>query len=1314
MKKRVFSVFLAVCLAVGLLPALTQPALAVAEYSPSKSIADSSLYFRDNGLTQYSTDNISWIYYTGNFTITGESVSDLAVTNTVVVESGEHDITLSGCRIGAASAEGSSVSDALSPFDIQGGKVNLTLVGENQLYSANYTKAGLHVAPNATLEISSEGSLDARCQKDYDWDYGRGAGIGGSSVESNGTITIDGGTVSAYSYNGAGIGSGVSATSGFGTVTINGGTVYAQTDNGCGIGYGVGSNTSRKDGTVTITGGSVNAHVVSTGVDNVKIGGTVQNNAFDPLQLYTLTLSGVTEATEVTELTTTSALGYPYGTDDMKTDTDGKLYVYLPADRTAARVSIAGATYAGEIAADTNTTTLSPLPPAAEYAAASPEAASGTDYELDDENKTLTIHTAKGAAFWSASGTTYLDYTVLLADDIDVSAFLWTPVGTYYSPFIGSFDGQENSITGLTVNKTALSGTLYAGLLGYVHSGTIQNVTVSGSVSATGAGFVSAGGIVGQTYGTSKALSYLKNCVSAVTVSARRTNALGGYYAYAGGLVGLQNYAETSNCVNTRAVTATVDSNGQAVAGGIAGMIDNTVGGVKNSYNTGAVHAAESGELSTARAGGIAGVLQYNTVQNCYSTGAVTASGDTSSVGGVVGFISLSGTVTDCYYLSGTAGKGVGSSNIGNNNGTGSGTFDDSGALTAGTEEQFGAAQTLAHGDALLDALNGWVNTTASTDYYTWVADNGSVNGGYPVFGAAWAGSGIVLTGVCYNVAAGTLTGTTANMEYSLNGGDWQPCTAESTTGVSFAAGTVRLRQKDKPENVHTLGMITAAAAAPAVPTISGTTTGDSITINTAAGNEYYISGSSAANWSGTPSGYFKETALAGGTHTFSNLTAATQYYIHVRVAATSSALPSASTSVSQSTAAATSSSGGGGGGTASPTGAPVIVGGKTVNIGTEKKSGGTTTVTVDQGKLGTNINNSANGSSVVVTVSKNATTAASLVVKNIEDMAKKGMTLTVQSGTVAYNLNAAAIDTAALVAAFPGADMSKVPFNVAITNSAATVAGETLVLSPVEFTVTAAYNGKTVSVDTFNAYINREIEVTAAQAANITTAVVVNADGSVRHVPTNVVKKNGKYYAIINSRTNSTYALIQNEVTFADATGKWYEAAANEMGSRKIIGGRSADIFDGGASITRAEFTVILVRALGLPGDGTSRFSDIPATAWCTGAVAAAAQYGIVSGKSGNRFEPNVAITRQEAMVMLQRAAVLTEFAGTVGNLDGFADADSVGVWAKDAAKWNVGSGLIQGTDGKLNPTASITRAQSAVIILRLLQKAELVDVRS
>ncbi len=575
-------------------------------------------------------------------------------------------------------------------------------------------------------------------------------------------------------------------------------------------------------------------------------------------------------------------------------------------------------------------------------------------------------------------------------------------------------------------------------------------------------------------------------------------------------------------------------------------------------------------------------------------------------------------------------------------------------------------------------------------------------------FASSWTDCGevqlgvddIIFTGVGYDIAAGKLTGTTTNMQYSLDGGSvWQDCAAGNTTGLTFIAGTVKVRQKDKPTN-EAIVVTLAAPAESGAPTL-GSKTYNSVTLTAMTGYEYSRDG--GTTWQ--------------DSNVFSGLSGSTMYSFLARIKATAETLPgtiSASLTATTDSAPSGGSTNSGNRTVSTLSGAPVIVDGKTVNIGTENKTGDATTVTVDQSKLGENIGGAVAGSSVVVPVSENGAATASLVVKNIEDMAQKGMTLTVQTGSTAYNLNTSAIDTAALAAAFPGADMSKVPFDVTIQNSSVSVKGETLVLSPVAFTVTATYNGKTVSVDTFSAYINRVIEITAKQAAKITTAVVVNADGSTRHVPTNVIEKDGRYYAIINSRTNSTYALIQNEVTFADAKGKWYEGKVNEMGSRKIIAGRSASVFDGGASITRAEFAAILIRALGLPVDGTSSFSDVPTTAWYTGVAAMAAQYGLVAGKGENRFDPNVNITRQEAMLMLQRAAALTEFCGTSGALDDFADVDSIASWAVEAAKWGVGSGLIQGADGKLNPTANITRAESAAIILRLLQKAGLVDVRS
>ena len=80
----------------------------------------------------------------------------------------------------------------------------------------------------------------------------------------------------------------------------------------------------------------------------------------------------------------------------------------------------------------------------------------------------------------------------------------------------------------------------------------------------------------------------------------------------------------------------------------------------------------------------------------------------------------------------------------------------------------------------------------------------------------------------------------------------------------------------------------------------------------------------------------------------------------------------------------------------------------------------------------------------------------------------------------------------------------------------------------------------------------------------------------------------------------------------------------------------------------------------------------------------------------------------------MLQRASKLTDFIGKMSKLSEFTDSSSVSSWASEASKWNVGSGLIVGSNRKLRPNDNISRAETATVILRLLQKAELVDVRN
>lgn len=239
-------------------------------------------------------------------------------------------------------------------------------------------------------------------------------------------------------------------------------------------------------------------------------------------------------------------------------------------------------------------------------------------------------------------------------------------------------------------------------------------------------------------------------------------------------------------------------------------------------------------------------------------------------------------------------------------------------------------------------------------------------------------------------------------------------------------------------------------------------------------------------------------------------------------------------------------------------------------------------------------------------------------------------------------------------------------------------------------------------------------MELSREQVEQITTAAIVEPDGTLRQVPTTITADNGKYYAKINSLANATYVLIRNEKEFSDVSGKWYEDYANEMASRMIMNGVGDNQFAGEKEVTRAEFAQIIVNALGLPKDSASTFNDVANNTWYTESVAAAHEYGIVSGVGDNKFAPNQTVTRQEAMVMIYNASKLMSLEDVANDnnwLDKFADFGTESKWATDAVKWNLANKIIVGNaNGEIKPLDKLTRAEVTKMVLELLRRANLI----
>ena len=221
------------------------------------------------------------------------------------------------------------------------------------------------------------------------------------------------------------------------------------------------------------------------------------------------------------------------------------------------------------------------------------------------------------------------------------------------------------------------------------------------------------------------------------------------------------------------------------------------------------------------------------------------------------------------------------------------------------------------------------------------------------------------------------------------------------------------------------------------------------------------------------------------------------------------------------------------------------------------------------------------------------------------------------------------------------------------------------------------------------------------------------------RHVPTKVVVIDGKHYAKINSLTNSTYSVVWHPLEFADVAQHWAKDAVNDMGSRMVIGGVGNRQFDPDRDITRAEFAAIVVRGLGLkPEEGAASFSDVKASDWYNGAVKTAHAYGLVGGMGDGTFRPNDKITREQAMKIVADAMKLTALKNELNSiqtseeaLQPFKDRSSAASWARSGIADSVRAGVVTGRNATtLAPKAYITRAETAAIVQRLLQKSGLI----
>ncbi|TXK80326.1 S-layer homology domain-containing protein [Paenibacillus sp. N3.4] len=188
-----------------------------------------------------------------------------------------------------------------------------------------------------------------------------------------------------------------------------------------------------------------------------------------------------------------------------------------------------------------------------------------------------------------------------------------------------------------------------------------------------------------------------------------------------------------------------------------------------------------------------------------------------------------------------------------------------------------------------------------------------------------------------------------------------------------------------------------------------------------------------------------------------------------------------------------------------------------------------------------------------------------------------------------------------------------------------------------------------------------------------------------------------------------SKYAVLEVTKAFADVPNShWAADVIKVLAAKQIVNGTSATTFEPERSVTRAEFTSLLVRALKLTGTGQLSFTDVKSDDWYAEAVSIAVKAGIVNGKSDKVFDPNAPINREEMVTMLMRA--YSSVTGNPANGNGsasFTDELQISSWAVAFVNQAAALHLVQGrAAGVFEPQGITSRAEAAQVIYNLLNK--------
>ena len=225
-----------------------------------------------------------------------------------------------------------------------------------------------------------------------------------------------------------------------------------------------------------------------------------------------------------------------------------------------------------------------------------------------------------------------------------------------------------------------------------------------------------------------------------------------------------------------------------------------------------------------------------------------------------------------------------------------------------------------------------------------------------------------------------------------------------------------------------------------------------------------------------------------------------------------------------------------------------------------------------------------------------------------------------------------------------------------------------------------------TASVSVPKSVGSTRVDIPVSKPTGSMVAVIVHPDGTEEIVKGSVVTETG---IALRAEGNVRLKIIDNAKRFNDMADHWAKDAVEFASSRELFNGVGNDAFGPDRSMTRGMVSTVLARLAGADTAGGET--------WYAKGTVWAVENGISDGTA-----PEQPVTREQLAAMLYRYAGSPAVSGELG----FDDADSISAWARDAVRWCVDNGILNGVGGnRMTPQDLARRGQVAAMLMRFLQ---------